>query len=196
MADIYRAVSKVFSRPRPTWTFMRSINPIYELLHEFRLHCHLLENLCISSPPFWQQWFQISRNSKQIISTIVEYGDQLDICLSKITNSSAILRLMKPLKPRPGLSATGFEPGTSRMRVWCVTTEPPRNWLLLNIVIGAFIVLVHQRLYASLIGVYHQHLKRWSHCRLYLTDASRRWGSVFLPPAEDFVQQWAKHLGN
>ena len=31
-------------------------------------------------------------------------------------------------KPQSGWSAPGFEPGTSRMRVSCVTTEPPRFW--------------------------------------------------------------------
>ena len=41
MRDIYRAVFKVVSGPRPTWTSMRPGNPIYELLYEFRLHCHL-----------------------------------------------------------------------------------------------------------------------------------------------------------
>ena len=30
-------------------------------------------------------------------------------------------------KPQSGWSAPGFEPGTSRMRVSCVTTEPPRS---------------------------------------------------------------------
>ena len=32
-------------------------------------------------------------------------------------------------KPQSGLSAPGFESGTSRMRVSCVTTEPPRSVL-------------------------------------------------------------------
>ena len=44
-------------------------------------------------------------------------------------------------KPQSGWSAPGFEPGTSRMRVSCVTTEPSRSvfidlfvccWLLFN----------------------------------------------------------------
>ena len=30
-------------------------------------------------------------------------------------------------KPKSGWSAPGFEPGTPRMRVSCVTTEPPRS---------------------------------------------------------------------
>ena len=36
-----------------------------------------------------------------------------------------------PVQPLPqsGWSAPGFEPGTSRMRVSCVTTEPPRSVL-------------------------------------------------------------------
>ena len=62
--DIYRAVSRVVFGLRPTWTIMRSDNPIYELLYEFTLHFHPLGNLSIRSSPFWQQWFQISRNSK------------------------------------------------------------------------------------------------------------------------------------
>ena len=45
----------------------------------------------------------------------------------KITNSLLIFRLRKPLKHQPGWPATGFEPGTSRMRVSCVTTEPLRS---------------------------------------------------------------------
>ena len=108
LADINRAVSKVVSRLRPTWT-LRSGNPTYELLCEFRLHCHLLGNLSIRSPPFWQQWFQISRKSKHsIVSIIVEYGDQPSICLWKITNSLAILRLRNPLKPSTRLAGHGI----------------------------------------------------------------------------------------
>ena len=34
-------------------------------------------------------------------------------------------------KPQSGWSAPGFEPGTPRMRVSCVTTEPPRSVSLL-----------------------------------------------------------------
>ena len=71
MVDIYRAVSKVIFRPRPTWTTMRPGNPIWELLYEFRLHCHLMGNLSIRTPSFWQEWFQISRNSKHYIVSII-----------------------------------------------------------------------------------------------------------------------------
>ena len=64
-----------------TWTTMRSGNPIYherhllgrvqcshlapsdETNHEIR-QLHLYEFLSIRSSPFWQQWFQITRNSK------------------------------------------------------------------------------------------------------------------------------------
>ena len=56
----------------------------------------------------------------------------------KITNSLAIFRLTKPLKPQPGLPATGFEPGTSRMRGSCVTTEPPRSVDLLFTVVNPY----------------------------------------------------------
>ena len=49
----------------------------------------------------------------------------------KITNSLAIIRLRKTLKTQPGWPATKFEPGTSRMRVSCVTTEPPRSVLIM-----------------------------------------------------------------
>ena len=38
---------QVVFRPCPIWTTMRSGNTIYELLYEFRLHCHLLGNLSI-----------------------------------------------------------------------------------------------------------------------------------------------------
>ena len=95
MADIYRAVSKVVSGPRPTWSTTSSDNPIYHasrlsgrvqsslratsdvnyheimqprpwatVRYEFTLHCYLLGNISIISSPFWQQWFQIMRNSK------------------------------------------------------------------------------------------------------------------------------------
>ena len=63
MPDIYRAVSNVVTGPIPTISIKGPGNPIYELLYEFKLHCHLLGNLSIRSPPFWQ-WFQISRNGK------------------------------------------------------------------------------------------------------------------------------------
>ena len=35
--------------------------------------------------------------------------------------------------PQSGWSAPGFEPGTSRMRVSCITTEPPRSVILFSI---------------------------------------------------------------
>ena len=38
-------------------------------------------------------------------------------------------------KPQSGWSAPGFEPGTSRMRVSSVTTEPPRSVYLTSIVL-------------------------------------------------------------
>ena len=64
MRDINWAMSRAVFGPCPTWTIMRSGNPICELLYEFTLHCHLLGNISIRSSPFSQQWFQISRNSK------------------------------------------------------------------------------------------------------------------------------------
>ena len=39
------AVSNVVTGPLPTISIMRTGNPIYELLYEFKLHCHLLGNL-------------------------------------------------------------------------------------------------------------------------------------------------------
>ena len=96
MRDICRAVSNVVTGPLPTISIKRPGNPIYELLYEFKLHCHLLGNLSIRSSPFWQQWFQISSNSKP------------DICLWKITNSLAILRLRKPLKTSTRLAGHGI----------------------------------------------------------------------------------------
>ena len=44
-------------------------------------------------------------------------------------------------KPQSGWSAPGFEPGTSRMRVSCGTTEPPRsvrNLLFFNVGLNDF----------------------------------------------------------
>ena len=52
------AVSNVVTGPLPTIWIKRPGNPIYELLYEFKIHCHLLGNLSIRSSPFWQQWFQ------------------------------------------------------------------------------------------------------------------------------------------
>ena len=52
------------------------------------------------------------------------------------------------------------------------------HWLLLNIV-----TTVHQRLYACDIAVYRQRLEPWS-----LPSVPHR-------RCEDFVQQWARHLG-
>ena len=39
------AVSNIVTGPLPTISIMRPDNPIYELLYEFKLHCHLLGNL-------------------------------------------------------------------------------------------------------------------------------------------------------
>ena len=39
------AVSNVVTGPLPTISIMRPGNPIYELLYELKLHCHLLGNL-------------------------------------------------------------------------------------------------------------------------------------------------------
>ena len=69
-----------------------------------------------------------SRETLNIVSIIVEYGYQPDICLWKITNSLALLRLRKPLRTSTRLA------GTFRMRVSSVTTEPPRS-VILSIVI-------------------------------------------------------------
>ena len=41
----------------------------------------------------------------------MEYEDQQDIYLWKITNSLGILRLRKPIKTSTRFAATGFEPG-------------------------------------------------------------------------------------
>ena len=90
------AVSKVVTGSLPTISITRPGNPIYEWLYEFKLHCHLLGNL---SHHFDNNGIR-SRETVNIniISIIVEYWDQPDICLWKITNYLAILRLRKPLK--------------------------------------------------------------------------------------------------
>ena len=51
------------------------------------------------------------------------------------------------------------------------------HWLLLNIVITdieAFVLPVHQCLYACVIGVYRQRLEPWSKCHLYLMTRDLR----------------------
>ena len=100
------AMSNVVTRPLPTISILRSGNPIYELLYEFKLHYCLLGNL---SHHFDNNCFK-SRETVNIniISIIVEYGDQPDICLWKITNYLAILRLRKPLKTSTRLAGHGI----------------------------------------------------------------------------------------
>ena len=131
MRDICRAVSNIVTGPLPTISVMILGNPIYELLYEFKLLCHLLGNLSIRSSPFDNSGFgsRESVNIKYCINNSGIWGPTRHLSL-KITNSLAILRLRKPLKPQPGWPATGFEPGTSRMQVSCVTMEPPRSVLL------------------------------------------------------------------
>ena len=95
------AVSNVFNGPLPMISITR---PGYELLYEFKLHCHLLGNL---SHHFDTNGFR-SQETVNIISIIVEYGDQPDICLWKITNYLAILRFRKPLKTSTRLAGHGI----------------------------------------------------------------------------------------
>ena len=50
------------------------------------------------------------------------------IVVMKIQPSICLDEWGKPRKkPQSGWSAPAFKPGTSRMRVSCVTTEPPRS---------------------------------------------------------------------
>ena len=49
------------------------------------------------------------------------------IVVMKIQTSICLDDRGKPRKPQSGWSAPGFESGTSRMRVSCVTMEPPRS---------------------------------------------------------------------
>ena len=56
-------------------------------------------------------------------------------------------------KPQLGWSAPGFEPGTSRMRVSCVTTEPPRSGgtlIVSRVSVWKFRVLASRILTASI----------------------------------------------
>ena len=94
---------------------------VNEQLQEFKCQCHLLGHFRSSSLFCWQQWIQVSKNINSGI-----WGSTRHLSL-KITNSLAIFRLRKPLKASTRLVGHGFEPGTSRMRVPCVTTEPPRS---------------------------------------------------------------------
>ena len=52
------------------------------------------------------------------------------VVLMKIQPSICLDAEENHVKPQSGWSAPGFEPGTSRMRVSCVTTEPPRSVFL------------------------------------------------------------------
>ena len=94
MRDICRAVSNVVTGSQPTRSVMRLGNPIYELLYEFTLHCHLLGNWNIRSSLFWQQWFQITRNCKYCINNSGIWGPTRHLHL-KITHFLAILGLRK-----------------------------------------------------------------------------------------------------
>ena len=91
MRDICRAVSNVVTEPHPTRSIMRSGNPIYELLYEFTLHCHLLGNLSIRNSPFWQQWFQISRNRKHYCINNSEIWGRTQHLLCSFSNHSVAL---------------------------------------------------------------------------------------------------------
>ena len=115
-------------RTTTTILIMRPGNPIYELLYEFKLHCHLLGNL---SHDFDNNGFR-SRETVNIISIIVEYGDQPDICLWKITNYLAILRLRKPLKTSTRLAGHGIWtrdlPNASLVRYHGATSLGQDRW--------------------------------------------------------------------
>ena len=110
MRDICRAVFNVVTGPHPRRSIMGSGNPIYEPQYVFTLHCHLLWS--IRSSPFWQQWFQISINSKQFETLICVnnseiWGPTRHLYL-KITNLLAILRLRKPLITSTRLASHGI----------------------------------------------------------------------------------------
>ena len=96
MRDICRAVSNVVTGPLPTISIMRPGNPIYELLYEFKLHCHLLGNY---SHDFDNNGFRSREtvNIKYYINNSGIWGPTRHFPL-KITNYLAILRLRKPLK--------------------------------------------------------------------------------------------------
>ena len=106
MRDICRAVSNEVTGSLPTISIMRSGNPIYELQYEFKLQCHLLE---ILSHHFDNNGFS-SRETVNIKYYINNSGiwDQPDICLWKIPNCLAILRLRKPLKTSTRLAGHGI----------------------------------------------------------------------------------------
>ena len=54
-------------------------------------------------------------------------NSQMDRGNENPTQQFALLTEENPEKPQSGWSVPGFEPGTSRMRVSCVTTEPRRS---------------------------------------------------------------------
>ena len=87
--------------------------------YEFRLHCHLLGHLRMQT--FTILTTMVSDLEKHyIVSLVVEYGDQPDIYLWKITNSLGILRLRKPLETSTRLVGHGIWtrvlPNTSLVR--------------------------------------------------------------------------------
>ena len=100
------AVSNVVTGPLSTISIMRPGNLIYELLYEFKLHCHLLRNL---SHHFDNSGFrsQEAVNIKYCINNSGIWGPTLHLPL-KITNSLVILRLRKPLKTSTRLAGHGI----------------------------------------------------------------------------------------
>ena len=115
MRDICRSVSNVVTGPLRRYQSWQSpwIDP-WILNHETRPHLWatvwvqitMLGNL---SHHFDNNGFR-SRETVNIniVSIIVEYGDQPDICFWKITNSLAISRLRKPLKTSTSLAGHGI----------------------------------------------------------------------------------------
>ena len=60
-------------------------------------------------------------------------------------------------KPQSGWSAPGLEPGTSRMRVSCVTTEPPRS-----VVCFSFVFVEKKNLFSYVYKIIYLFYSRMS----------------------------------
>ena len=157
MADIYWTVSNVDTGPRPRceqpWA---QATPNYHERHlSVRVQCshratndinhetrqpHLWATVWVHitlpsvgelKSPFWQQWFQFTRNIKYYINNSGIWGPTRYLPLK----NNYLLSYFKIEETTKNFNqvgrATGFKPGTSRMRVSCITMEPPRSVVLL-----------------------------------------------------------------
>ena len=113
----------------PTWTTMSSGNPTYHESHLLgRVKSSLpatsdVNNHEIRQPHLW--------DTVRVHITLPSVEELKHYKFTILSTMVSDLEKQWTLKRQPGWPAMGFEPGTSRMRVSCVTTETPRSVRLL-----------------------------------------------------------------